>query len=329
MNSLRTSAGAGAPELAGVKKLAADYSSQLDNAKQSPNRSLGMPTYVIITPAHNEEEFIEQTIQSMVCQTVRPHKWIIVNDGSVDGTGKIVQEWANRFGFIQLVNLRRDAERNFARKVIAFNRGLEETRGLDFHYIGNVDADISFEAPYFENILREFEADAALGLGGGIVYTKFSNEFVTYDTTLDSVGGKVQLFRRKCFEDIGGYLPLKYGGIDATAEIMARMKGWKVRKSLTNRAFEHRRTGFAHGRPLKTMLRDGRKFYSLGYEPLFYLLRCIYRLRDYPLVVGSGAALVGYLWSMIRREPIVLPPDVVQYLRTEHRTKLKQALGFC
>jgi hypothetical protein len=76
------------------------------------------------------------------------------------------------------------------------------------------------------------------------------------------------------------------------------------------------------------MLRDGQKFYSLGYEPLFYLLRCIYRLRDYPLVVGSGAALIGYLWSMIRREPIVLPAEVVQYLRNEHRMKLKRTLGF-
>ena len=75
------------------------------------------------------------------------------------------------------------------------------------------------------------------------------------------------------------------------------------------------------------MLRDGRKFYSLGYEPLFYLLRCIYRIRDYPFAVGSVAALIGYLWSMIRRESIVLPPDVVQYLRTEQRTKLKQTLG--
>ena len=199
---------------------------------------------------------------------------------------------------------------------------------LVFEYIGNVDADISFEPQYFENILKEFSTDPDLGLGGGIVYTKYDKDFKTYDTTLDSVGGKVQLFRRKCFEEIGGYLPLKHGGIDAAAEIMTRMNGWMVRKSLTNKVLEHRRTGFAHGRPLMTSLRDGRKFHSLGYGALFYLLRCIYRIGDYPVVVGSGAALAGFIWSMIRHEPIALPQDVVDYLRAEQRIKLRQALGF-
>jgi glycosyltransferase involved in cell wall biosynthesis len=287
-----------------------------------------MSTYVIITPAHDEEAFIEQTIRSMIQQTVRPLKWVIVNDASTDRTGEIVEEYTRDHAFIKLVNRDRAAGRDFGKKVYAFNHGLEEVRDLKYDFIGNLDADITFEPQYFENILGEFEADPKLGLSGGIVYTKFSREFVTYDKTLDSVGGKVQIFRRKCFEEIGGYLPLKFGGIDAAAEIVTRMKGWVVRKSLANRVLEHRRTGFAHGRPLKTMLRDGQKFYSLGYEPLFYLLRCIYRLRDYPLVVGSGAALIGYLWSMIRREPIVLPAEVVQYLRNEHRMKLKRTLGF-
>jgi poly-beta-1,6-N-acetyl-D-glucosamine synthase len=328
MNSTDTPSTTNASQLVEAKGVISECSGRLDNAKHTPNNGSRKPSYLIITPAHNEAEIIEHTIRSMVAQTVRPVKWIVVNDGSVDRTGEIVQEWANRFAFIQLVNLRRDAERNFARKVVAFNRGLEMARGLEYDYIGNVDADISFGADYFENILAEFKSDPSLGLGGGIVYTKFSREFVTYDTTLDSVGGKVQLFRRQCFQDIGGYRPLRYGGIDATAEIMSRMKGWKVRKSLVNRVFEHRPTGFAHGRPFKTMLRDGRKFHSLGYGPVFYLLRCIYRVRDYPLIVGSAAAMAGYLWSMIRREPIALPPDVVEFLRAEHRTKLKQSLGF-
>lgn len=287
-----------------------------------------MSAYVIITPAHNEEEFIELTIQSMIQQTVRPLKWVIVNDASTDRTGEIAEKYACEHAFIKLVNRTRDAGRDFGKKVYAFNRGLEEVRGLQYDFVGNLDADITFEPRYFENILQEFDADPKLGLTGGIVYTKFNKEFVTYDNTLDSVGGKVQIFRRQCFEAIGGYLPLKFGGIDAAAEILTRMKGWAVRKSLTNRAWEHRRTGFAHGSPLKTMLRDGRKFYSLGYTPLFYLVRCLYRLKDYPQVVGSGAALMGYLWSMIRRDPIVLPTEVVAYLRNEHRMKLKRTMGF-
>ena len=286
-----------------------------------------MDSYVIITPAHNEEAFIEKTVTSMISQSVKPAKWVVVNDGSVDHTGVIVQRYAERHPFIQLVNLERDPERNFARKVIAFNRGLAEVQTFDFKYIGNIDADMSFEPNYFENILREFEADPNLGIGGGIVYTKYTDEFLTYDTTLDTVGGKVQLFRRECFEQIGGYLPLKYGGIDATAEIMARMRGWTVRKSLSNVTYEHRPTGFAYGNALTAMMREGRRFYSLGYSPLFFLMRCLYRCKDYPPILGSGAALLGFVNSLLRRQPIVLAPEVVNYLRAEQRTKLKRALG--
>ncbi len=266
----------------------------------------------------------KKTIRLMIAQTVLPAKWLVVNDGSADHTAEIVKSYADRFEFIQLVNQPRDPERNFARKVIAFNRGLAEVQGLDYDFIGNVDADMSFEPPYFGKILQEFEKDPKLGISGGIVYTKFTHKFATYDHTLDSVGGKVQLFRRACFADIGGYRPLRYGGIDATAEIMARMKGWRVRKSMDNPAYEHRPTGFAYGNPLMTKLREGRRFYSLGYDPIFYLLRCLYRLKDYPIVLGSGAAWVGYLNSMLRRQPVVLPPEVVAYLRAEQRTKLKR-----
>jgi len=287
-----------------------------------------MSKYVIITPAHNEAAFIEKTIQSMISQTVLPERWVVVNDGSADQTAEIVKRYADQHGFMRLVNQARDPERNFARKAIAFDRGLKEIQDLDFDFIGNVDADMSFEPDYFENILREFEADPRLGIGGGIVYTKYTDNFATYDTTLDSVGGKVQLFRRKCFEDIGGYRPLRYGGIDATAEIMARMKGWRVRKSLANKTFEHRPTGFAYGNAVTAMRCEGRRFHSLGYDPVFFMLRCIYRLRDYPYVIGSAAALFGYFWSKVCGQPIVLPADVVSYLRMEQRAKLKNLFLF-
>ena len=287
-----------------------------------------MANFVIITPAHNEEAFIEQTIRSMIQQTVRPLKWVIVNDASTDRTANIAEEYARKHSFIKLVHRNRDVGRDFGKKVHAFNRGLAELRNLSYDFIGNLDADITFEPQYFENILGEFEADPKLGIGGGIVYTKFTDSFITYDSTLDSVGGKIQLFRRECFEVIGGYRPLKFGGIDAAAEIMARMKGWKVRKSLQNRVSEHRRTGFAYGQPLVTMMRDGQKFYSLGYDPIFYLLRCIYRLRDYPVFFGSVAALLGYFCSMIRRQPVVLPSDVIAHLKAEQRTKLRQFFVF-
>jgi glycosyltransferase involved in cell wall biosynthesis len=288
-----------------------------------------MSKYAVITPAHNEEAFIEKTIHSMVAQTVPPLKWVIVNDSSVDRTGQIVERWAKRYGFIQLVNRRREGERNFAGKALAFDAGFKEIQKLAFDFIGNVDADMSFEPEYFQNILKEFESDPGLGISGGIVYTKFTDKFVSYDTTADSVGGKVQLFRRECFESVGGYLPLKHGGIDTAAEIMARMNGWKVRKSFENKTFEHRPTSFAWGTPLKAKMVEGSHFHSLGYDPIFYLLRCIYRLKEYPFILGSGAALLGYVNSMVHQRPVVLPAEVVKFLRTEQRAKLTRVLRLC
>lgn len=283
-----------------------------------------MRAYVVITPAHNEQDFIERTLESMVAQTVLPIKWVIVDDGSTDGTAAVVERFAARFGFIELVRKPRDADRNFARKVAAFNHGLARLEGLAYDYIGNIDADMSFGPDYFERVMAKFEEDPAIGISGGIVYTKFVDDFKTYDTTPDSVGGKVQLFRRECFEAIGGYRPLKFGGIDATAEIMSRMKGWKVDKAMTAPAYEHRPTGFAYGNAINIKVCEGRRFYSLGYDPMFYLLRCIYRVREHPFLVGSGAAWLRYVYGMLRREAFAVPADVVRYLRSEQRAKMRR-----
>ena len=284
--------------------------------------------YVVITPARNEEGYIEHTLESMVAQTVRPARWVVVDDGSTDRTAEIVAGYAARFDFIRLVRMVRDPKRDFAKKVGAFNRGLDELRDIEFDFIGNIDADMSFGPDYFGKVLATFDHQPRLGVAGGIVYTRFTDTFKTYDHTSDSVGGKVQLFRRQCFDDIGGYRALPWGGIDATAEIMARMRGWLVRKSLDAPAYEHRPTGFAYGNPLQIKFCEGRRFYSLGYDPLFFALRCVSRAAEYPFVVGSGVALARYAWSLLRREAYALPADVVRFLRDEQRRKLRQRLRF-
>ena len=230
-----------------------------------------MSSYIIITPAHNEESFIEKTIQSVIKQTMLPTKWVVVNDGSTDRTAEIVEQYCSEYAFLKLVNTQRSSGRHFANKVAAFNRGLTEVAGLNFEFIGNLDADVSLERNYYQNILSQFEMDPKLGIAGGIVFTKMGNGFDTDDETLDSVGGAVQLFRRTCFEQIGGYIALPYGGIDAAAEITARMKGWRVQKFPENKVFEHRRTGTAAARPVAARLNEGRRFHSLGYGALFLL----------------------------------------------------------
>lgn len=285
-----------------------------------------MLNYVLITPAHNEEAFIERTIQSVVNQTVRPLKWVVVSDGSTDGTREIVERHARQEDFIGLVHVERPEGRHFANKVRAFNHGLAELTGLDFDCIGNLDSDIALESNYFETILGELEKDSDLGIAGGMVSSKIGGIYVSQDVALDSVAGAVQLFRRRCFEEIGGYLALPHGGIDAAAEITARMMGWKVRTFPEVRVLEHRRTGTATARPLASRVKEGRRLYSLGYGFLFYCFRCLRRSMDRPRFIGSAAAMFGYLASLSKRDPIVLPTNVVKYLQAEQRRKLWQAL---
>ena len=279
--------------------------------------------YALITPAHNEEDYIEETIHAVANQDSRPMKWVIVNDSSTDRTGDVLARLSQRYPFIEAIHLERDPGRNFGRKAVAFGRGLEELKGCAYDFIGNLDADITVENGYFAGLFRKFEQDPKLGIAGGIVYTKIGENFVTQDQTLDSVGGAVQMFRRSCFEQVGGYLPLELGGIDAAAEITARMKGWKVAKFPELIAYERRRTGSAGAKPIQAKWREGRRFYSLGYGPLFYAFRCGYRLKDRPLILGSMAEFAGYLGSLIRRKPHALSPQVVAFLRAEQRGKLK------
>ena len=283
-------------------------------------------SYVVVTPARNEAQFIGKTLQSMVQQSVRPLRWVIVDDASTDHTTAIVTGYAARHDFIRLVRMEREARRDFAKKVSAFNRGVVELHDLDYDFIGNVDADMSFGPDYFARILASFHETPRLGIAGGMVYTRFTDAFRTYDYTPDSVGGKVQLFRRECFDEIGGYLSLALGGEDATAEIMARQHGWQVRKSPEVPAYEHRPTGFAYGNPLAVKIVEGRRFHSLGYDPLFFAARCLARLTEYPFVLGSAAALLRYALAMLRHESVAVPADVVRYLRREQRDKLLDRL---
>jgi len=131
----------------------------------------------MITPARNESMFIEGTIKSMVSQTCPPIKWVIVSDGSTDGTDEIARTYADRYDWIQLVRMHERKERHFAGKVHAFNAGYSEVKDLLYDIIGNLDADISFDSEYLHFLLAQFHRDPKLGVAG----TPFREGTVQYD----------------------------------------------------------------------------------------------------------------------------------------------------
>ncbi len=210
--------------------------------------------YVLITAARNEEAFITKTLDSVVVQTLLPARWVIVDDRSMDRTAEIVESYAKRHPWIELIRRVEDLDRNFASKAHAVNAGLERVQSLEFEIVGNLDADVSFEPNYMEFLMRKFREDPDLGVAG----TPFTQDG-DYDSSKDSfegenyVAGPCQLFRRECFQDIGGYVPNRAGGVDWIAAMTARMKGWKVRSFPEKRFHHHRTMGTAGRGPLRAL----------------------------------------------------------------------------
>jgi biofilm PGA synthesis N-glycosyltransferase PgaC len=285
------------------------------------------PQYVLITPARNEAQFIELCLQSMVSQTVKPLRWVIVSDGSTDGTDDIVRKYAGENPWIELVRMPERQERNFAGKVLAFNAGYERVQGLEYDVIGSLDGDASFEGDYFAFLLDKLAGDPQLGLVG----TPFrEGEKRVYDyrfVSQEHVSGICQLFRRQCFQDIGGYVAVKGGSIDHIAVITARMKGWKTRTFTEKECVHHRAISLAQGGALKSKFKYGGKDYALGNHPLWELSRVAYQMTKKPYVAGALALGAGYLSSAMHRAPRPVSAEFVAFHRSEQCQRLKRFFG--
>ena len=278
--------------------------------------------YVLITPAHNEEAFIERTLASMVAQTRLPERWVIVDDGSTDRTAQIVEGYASRYQWIELFRRPERIDRSFAGKVHAFNAGLERARSLEFDVVGNLDADLSFDPEYLEFLMGKFAEDPRLGVAG----TPFTEDD-GYDTARDSfegenhVAGGCQLFRRQCFEEVGGYIPNRGGGIDWIAVTTARMKGWKTRSFPEKRFHHYRSLGTAGKSNWAASFSYGEKDYYLGGSPLWQLCRVVYRATKQP--TDGLALLSGYCWGAIRRIERPVSSELMRFHRREQTNKLR------
>lgn len=280
--------------------------------------------YVLITSARNEERFISKTLDSIVAQTVLPERWVIVDDGSTDHTAEIVESYAERHPWIELVRRVQDRDRHFASKAHAVNTGLERANSLEFEILGNLDADVSFGPDYMEFLMQRFSEDPDLGVAG----TPFTQEG-HYDSSKDSfegenyVAGPCQLFRRECFQEIGGYVPNRAGGLDWIAVMTARMMGWKVRAFPEKRFHHYRPLGTAGRGDLAALFSYGEKDYYLGGSPVWQLFRVAYRMAKKPVLLGGLALLSGYCWAALRRVKRPVSPELMRFHRREQKKKLR------
>ncbi len=282
--------------------------------------------YVLITPARNEEAFLERTIESMIAQTVLPAKWVIVDDGSTDKTPEIVSRYLPHHPWIEMVQMPQRRDRSFAGKVQAFNAGFEKVKDIRYDIVGNLDGDISFEKDHLAFLLRKFSENPRLGVAG----TVFREE--GYDSEKDSfeghkhVSGQCQLFRRQCWEEIGGYIPHRAGGIDWMAVTTARMMGWTT-ESFRERSFLHyRHLGTAERSIVSSLFSYGEKDYYLGGHPIWEMFRVAYRTTKQPYLIGGLALGCGYCWAFLRRTPRPVSNDLMAFHRQEQMAKLKSVL---
>ncbi|MGH9447999.1 MAG: glycosyltransferase family A protein [Terriglobia bacterium] len=278
-------------------------------------------SYVIITPVRDEEAYLRFTMESVVRQTVRPAEWMIVNDGSADGTGEIIDQYAREHAWIRALHRSNRGFRKSGGGVVeAFDEGLAALACRDWDFIVKLDGDLSFEPDYFEKCFAHFQSDRRLGVGGGVIHNLMQDGHTQLEGgPAFHVRGATKIFRRECWQDIGGFWPAP--GWDTLDEVKANMKGWSTR-SFSELALTHYRiTGAADGR-WRNLVKNGKSDFISGYHPLFMIAKCISRLACRPYVLGSAALAYGFVKGYLTGTPQVNDRELIRYLRSQQLGRL-------
>ena len=279
-----------------------------------------MQRYVIITPARDEGAHIEATIRSVLRQTIWPEQWVLVNDGSSDTTGQIIDNYAREYSWMTPVHRPNRGFRKAGAGVMdAFLQGYSALRPRDWEFIVKLDADLSFAPDYFQSCFSEFAKDARLGIGGGSIYHRDGDEVVLESNPTFHVRGATKIYRRQCWEEIGGLL--RSTGWDTVDEVKANMLGWSTRSFAELKVVHHRFTGSADG-AWKDSVKNGFANYVTGYHPLFMFCKCVRRLARKPSLTGSLGLACGFVRGYLSRAPRVPDPAVIAYTRSQQMRRL-------
>jgi hypothetical protein len=315
--------------------------------------------YVVLSPVRNEAEYLPETIRCMAAQAARPTEWILVNDGSTDATGSIIDAAAAQHAWIKPIHRRDRGFRQAGGGVMeAFYDGYAKLSTLTqpatppiqhsstpplrdsptplpdnpqpsttipqptaWSFLVKLDGDLSFSADYFQECLDRFAADPKLGIGGGTICNQV-NGALEVESKIDPafhVRGATKIYRRACWEQIGGLI--RAPGWDTVDEVKANMLGWSTRTFPELKLVHHRPAGQAYGQ-LSNLLKNGRANYVAGYHPLFMLLKCLRRLFEKPYLVEGCGLWVGFVGAYLKRVPRVADKAVIKYFRRQQMNRL-------
>jgi glycosyltransferase involved in cell wall biosynthesis len=279
-----------------------------------------MTRYVVITPVRDEAEYIEATLQSVCHQTVRPAEWVIVNDGSSDRTGEIIDQYAARYSWIRVIHRQDRGFRKSGGGVMeAFYDGYNTLRCDNWDFIVKLDGDLSIAIDYFEKCFEHFRRDPELGVGGGQIHHEVSGTLKLEVNPTFHVRGATKIYRRACWEAIGGLWPAP--GWDTIDEVKANMLGWKTYSFADLPLVHHRLTGAADGL-LRNRVKHGMVCYISGYHPLYVAASCLFRLLQKPYFIGSAAIVYGFLKAHLIQAPRFDDRTYVAYIRDQQLRRL-------
>ena len=289
-------------------------------ADRAPARSgeppKAAPRTLVISPVRNEAQYLQRTIDSMVAQTVRPTRWLIVDDGSTDATPQIATRAAATHEWIRHSRRPDRGARKVGGGVVeAFDDGLAQFDLDAFDYVCKLDGDLELPPRYFELLYEKFDADPRLGTASGKSWMRLGDRLVWERSGDDFSQGQTKLYRVPCFREIGGFVrEVMWDGIDCHR---CRMLGWRAA------SFRDPELRFIHLRPMGSSFRSiytgrlrwGYGQYFMGTHPLYALAIAVYRMFERPWVLGGLLLGAGYLGAWLRRRPRYEDPAFRRHLR--------------
>jgi glycosyltransferase involved in cell wall biosynthesis len=285
------------------------------------------PSYVVVSPVKDEERYVEHTLRSMAAQTVRPARWVIVDDGSTDRTLDIVRQWAEREPFIQPVRHPHSGPRQPGSAVIrAFRHGYALVADQPHDIVVKLDCDLSFEVDYFERLVGRFAADPTLGIASGVYLEKDrAGSWTRVSMPAYHACGASKVVRRECYDRIGGFVAAP--GWDTVDEIRALAHGWSTGHFADLEIRHHKREGAGIGQ-LRTSRMHGEIYYLTGGDPLFFVFKVLHRLAERPVGLNAMALAAGYLSAAVARERrLVTPLEARAYRRLLRQRLLRLGHG--
>lgn len=279
-------------------------------------------SYLLVSPCRNEAEYMKQTLDSVIAQTVQPTLWIIVDDGSTDDTPHILQDYADRHSFIKIITRENRGHRSVGPGVIeAFYHGYDAIDVSEFDYVCKFDLDLDLPPRYFEILIQRMEENPRIGTCSGKAYFKDKKtaELISEKCGDEMSVGMTKFYRRTCFEEIGGFVrQVMWDGIDCHK---CRQLGWIAV------SWDEPELQFIHLRPMGSSqqgiftgrMRHGFGQYFMGTGLLYMTASSVFRMIHPPYFVGGLAMLWGYVKSLIQRQPRFGDVSLVNFIKQYQR----------